>query len=383
MSLQYQVIEEGENIRIFLELENTRLAEASPASFQRDMKFSYGILQDYNSKDYLEKDSLSFKNSEIVKRGDHFYMSFSVKKRPMISAVILMDVMDTKSNLRRIYDIPINFSVVPFNEKIAVFQTDGKRPYFTKYLLVRDTFLIKSLSTISTPLIVRKYQDNFPPAQPPMNTDAPLDDLNNLSADSTFTIELNSIIQFKEPGLYFIQSDTSQYYGLSVYVSDRRYPKLSRVNDLIEPLIYITTAEEYNSLMEARDSLGFEGTKIALDKLWLKFSQGNVALAKRTIREYYQRIRKANQYFTSYKPGWQTDMGMIFTIFGNPNRIRRTNATENWSYTQNTSFSEIKFTFRKKKNGFIGIYYELVRFPQYEQVWYPVIEKWREGRFAD
>jgi hypothetical protein len=107
----------------------------------------------------------------------------------------------------------------------------------------------------------------------------------------------------------------------------------------------------------------------------------NVALAQKTIREYYNRVRLANRYFTSYKEGWKTDMGMIFIIYGRPSRIIRTNEMEFWFYNPNvTNPTEIRFSFAKKPNQYLDDAYTLVRQGVYESVWYPAIELWRSGK---
>ena len=194
--------------------------------------------------------------------------------------------------------------------------------------------------------------------------------------DTMFQAQTNTPLYFTKPGLYIVQADTNQYYGLSFFVTKNRYPKFSKVADLISPLVYITTKSELSKLHKSPEK------KKDLDRLWLALMSGNIKMAKRSIREYYRRVKLANKFFTTYKPGWKTDKGMIFIIFGNPTRVVRTRNKEMWTYAQSASFSDINFTFLRSPNQFVDDHYKLVRYPEYEQVWYPKIEQWREGKIG-
>jgi hypothetical protein len=59
--------------------------------------------------------------------------------------------------------------------------------------------------------------------------------------------------------------------------------------------------------------------------------------------------------------------------------VARTKEKEVWTYTQNPNFSEINFTFMRRPNQFLEDHYELVRYPEYEPIWYPIVEEWRSG----
>ena len=56
------------------------------------------------------------------------------------------------------------------------------------------------------------------------------------------------------------------------------------------------------------------------------------------MNEYYRRVIYANEHFKGFQPGWETDMGMIYILFGIPNDVERTNdhrlrkVYESWHY---------------------------------------------------
>jgi hypothetical protein len=74
-------------------------------------------------------------------------------------------------------------------------------------------------------------------------------------------------------------------------------------------------------------------------------------------------IKKANELFTSYKEGWKTDRGMVYVIFGNPDRVFRENKKEIWLY------GDIRFEFKIISNLFAPKMYVLLRDKGYEKIW--------------
>ena len=51
------------------------------------------------------------------------------------------------------------------------------------------------------------------------------------------------------------------------------------------------------------------------------------------MEEYYERVSYVNEHFDGWQPGWETDRGMIYILFGPPDEIQRTNST-----SSNSSF---------------------------------------------
>ena len=51
------------------------------------------------------------------------------------------------------------------------------------------------------------------------------------------------------------------------------------------------------------------------------------------MEEYYERVSYVNEHFDGWQPGWETDQGMIYILFGPPDEIQRTNST-----SSNSSF---------------------------------------------
>ena len=72
------------------------------------------------------------------------------------------------------------------------------------------------------------------------------------------------------------------------------------------------------------------------------------------MEEYYGRVWYANENFDAWAHGWETDMGMIYILFGPPDEIQRSNPSASnsvmyqmWSYYRLSK----QFVF-KDQNGF-------------------------------
>ena len=216
------------------------------------------------------------------------------------------------------------------------------------------------------------YQYEFPPALPPMPVRDGASD-KDLSYDSAFRITPGAQLNFKNKGLILIQQDSSSGLATGYRVESKYYPKLATLDQLIDPLIYITTREEYAQLKK------INGDKKAFDKFWLNLATSSER-AKKIIKHYYDRIENANSFFTTYKEGWKTDMGMIYTIFGPPDEVIKTNEGEKWHYLSSIDLPKLDFTFIRTESIFSNNHYVLIRDKDYVSSWYRAIDLWRKGR---
>jgi GWxTD domain-containing protein len=160
---------------------------------------------------------------------------------------------------------------------------------------------------------------------------------------------------------------------LGVLVTNDRYPKLTYPEQLSGPIQYMSTNTEIKSIQSAEDA------KKALDRYWLSLMNGHQDLARSVIKSFYTRVEEANRLFTTYKEGWKTDKGMIFIVLGNPDKVQRSKDREVWVYNQRGGANNINFTFNKRNNQFVDNHYELVRYVEYQPIWYPIVEAWRTG----
>ena len=198
--------------------------------------------------------------------------------------------------------------------------------------------------------------------------------------DSSFTINLSdsSAANFtiEKEGFYFIKTVKSSQSGLTLYCFNESFPKVKTHEDMIEPLRYICSNKEFETMTTNPNA------KEAVNQFWLEMAD-SPDLAKMLIKNYYHRLEESNNFFTSYLPGWKTDRGMIFTIFGKPNIIYKDQNTETWIYGEENTPMSISFYFIKVLNPFSDNDFRLTRSPLFKNPWYGMVDNWRKGKIAD
>ncbi|MEM7103434.1 MAG: GWxTD domain-containing protein [Bacteroidota bacterium] len=215
-------------------------------------------------------------------------------------------------------------------------------------------------------LFVHYFPDTLSAARPPYSKFNYVFDPASGSSKSFTLLNGQAFIPEKE-GLFFVRADTTAQGGkfLNCFQSD--FPKLATAPRLIEAIRYITKNEEYQGLTTADDQ------KLALDEFWLERS-GSKDRARTLIRTYYNRIRNANIFFTTCKEGWKTDQGMIYIIFGKPQKVNKSEDWEFWWYENNIDRPETGFFFDRLNDQMT-----LRRSADLELPWNVEIFDWRQG----
>lgn len=182
-------------------------------------------------------------------------------------------------------------------------------------------------------------------------------------------------IEFMKPGIYSIRPANSET-GLSVKVLGKSFPEVSRVDNMIAPLRYITSKQEFERIKTSKNK------RAEVERLWKDLS-GNRDRARQVIRAYYNRVENANVHFTSHKEGWRTDRGLVHIVFGIPNTIHRSSNSETWVYGEESSLLSMTFVFVKQSNPFSENDLRLRRDPSFKSAWYRNVESWRNGRIYE
>ncbi len=191
----------------------------------------------------------------------------------------------------------------------------------------------------------------------------------------------NQLLRLRTTGLYALKvGGAGGEAGRTVplLVVPASFPGQRTAPEVIEPLLYLTTAAERRALLKAPDP------KRAIDHFWLDATGGDQARARTKIRDYYGHVTTANELFTEHKAGWLTDRGLLYVVLGPPQSVRRLpDGTERWRYEAAGSRGEpVTFTFRPRPSTLAPANYELVRRPEYESLWYAAVEQWRRTTSA-
>lgn len=190
-------------------------------------------------------------------------------------------------------------------------------------------------------------------------------------------------MMFPKEGIYMCSVDRNIRDGFTLLNFGSAYPRLTTPEVMIEPLAYVATQDEMAELRSA------EKPKVALDGFWIKCG-GNVDKARELIRIYYTRVMYSNYYFTSYKEGWRSERGMIYIIYGPPDKVYKTSEGELWGYKKprvrskwgsrfTVSDSYLFFTFKRKENSFSDNDFYLSRSETLVTFWDKAIASWRKG----
>jgi len=190
-------------------------------------------------------------------------------------------------------------------------------------------------------------------------------------------------LMFPREGIYFLTTGRNTAEGYTFCNFGNTFPSLNTPGEMIKPLAYLASADE----ME--DMLSSPRPKIALDDFWVKCG-GNVDKARELIRIYYTRVLYSNQYFTSYKEGWRSERGMIYIMYGPPDKVYKTSDGESWGYLKPVVKSSwggrvhlkeeyLFFNFRRKNNRFSDNDYYLARSETLVTLWDQAVLNWRKG----
>jgi GWxTD domain-containing protein len=306
-----------------------------------------------NGKDALLQNRLTFK--------------FSTRKRAWLS----IRFRDENKDFNIVNTIEIdkreNFNSQYFN------YYKGKQLLFNQRGISEDITIEKSPLIKENDFIMAASQKSFSMTPPPFAQQKKSE--LKLSSETNFEFQfLNNKYDYSSayPINYFYTEGDSSAYNPIFYFGES-FPKLNEVEQLIDPIRYISTSKEYKNLKTAVDS------KKGLDVFWLKLGK-NEQNAKELLKEYYSRIEVANKYFTSYKEGWKTDRGIIYIIYGVPSSIRKNSNKEVWLYGEENNVLSVQFRFYKPQNSTVSNHYEMVRNSDYKNNWYRQVDLWRQGK---
>lgn len=190
-------------------------------------------------------------------------------------------------------------------------------------------------------------------------------------------------MMFPKEGIYLCSIARNIKDGFTFLNFGPTYPKLTTPEAMIEPLVYLTSQDEMTALRENPKP------KAALDDFWIKCG-GNVDKSRELIRIFYTRVMFSNYYFASYKEGWRSERGMIYIIYGPPDKVYKTADGESWGYKKpsvrskwgsryNVGVSYLFFNFKKRESVFSNNDFYLSRSESLVTFWDKAIASWRKG----
>jgi GWxTD domain-containing protein len=334
VKLDYQVVKAQDGFEVFIRLYTVK---------RRQDSLSFLLQNTYTSPEH----EVGAPAIDSIKHADHLLI-FKLRLMEDIDNLLVIKYTDQKD-----YYFPIQLRYTNIEHgSVFVTSKDIGAPSFEPYHVEGD-LAVESYGQVAN-RYVYQYKEMFHPADPPMKN----------SSKVSPSLKLDTLYQLDGPGMevsggyfYLIQDDTLSSSGLTFYVGHQYYPRLVHLDELIEPLQYITKRSEFEKMQYAGNK------KRAFDEFWLSLYPIK-RNASDAISSYYRSVRSANEMFTNYKPGWKTDRGMIFIVMGVPDDVERKDWTEIWSYEGRGSFE-----FRIISSLFAYHQYYLVRKEEYKNHW--------------
>lgn len=282
--------------------------------------------------------------------------------------VVTRDILRSDLNLRFIeVDKTDQYSAQNFN----IVNSKGI-PYFNTVMHAGMVYKIQHRNVTGDKLFVYYYKNRAPI---PKETIASIqyDQIYN-APDSIYEIDYSPelMLSFSYEGVYNFRFDTNQPGGVMITNFGSNFPKIKESEKLIDPLAYITTTADFNKLKEQ------ENMKLASDNFWLGVG-GTTGRARELIRIFYNRVYFSNYYFSNVAPGWKTDRGMIYIVYGPPKNMEKTPNSETWIYYLKGSSNAINFTFEYKPQPYNLENFVLTRSESHQWHWKEAVDSWRRG----
>ena len=346
----------------------TELDDSTGRSY-RKVGISYVLFETYESKQIL--DSITVLITDSTLRLADTMISLEIKYPDRHKYLLKLTVTD----LNRIDGVnaylDLDNSSEAAHNSFLLRDAEGDI-LFSSVISFDDAISLQFPGKSTDKLFVRHYQREFPLALPPFieQTETSF----NYNADSIFTISLTDgkteLVEFQEEGFYHFQVDSNQREGYTLFRFYEGFPEIITAEQMLWPLRYITTKNEYEELLQADD------VKLAVENFWIDIA-GNPTRARAMIQKYYSRVVDANNYFTSYIEGWKTDRGLIYMVYGSPKIVYRGDGIEEWLYGEKGNSNSIRFKFVKVLNPFSENDYSLIKSPSYKEKWYNIVNTWR------
>ncbi len=150
------------------------------------------------------------------------------------------------------------------------------------------------------------------------------------------------------------------------------FPRLEQEDERFRTLVYLMQKSEVKVLDAAPK------TRAGISAFWTLLGLENTQ-AQEVGRAWNARVEQANLLFSTFNPGWKTDRGMIYTIFGAPSSVYNNGRAEEWTYPASAGMQPLSFRFERFSHAFSSDDYRLERKTIYATVWYKAIESWRSG----
>tara|TARA_R110000796_G_scaffold252640_2_gene389910 strand:+ start:175139 stop:176359 length:1221 start_codon:yes stop_codon:yes gene_type:complete len=367
--IDHRLAQDGNKVKVYVRfILNSGVVKISDYEIQYDIRDSYIDEKHVNSATRLDSAAL------IATGFREFIYSFEFEKTPDQSLIIL-EVNNILRNRKFLIDIPIQRNKNTRNQPFLIFEAQRNVPYFSRFVNLDQAVRLVNVFGNDGKYQVEGVVNNQAVAIPTFDegrVQAPT----VIEIDTLYGPVEGEIMKFSTAGYYVINDSTEPSNSMGILVTDPFYPYFGQFEKMIEPLIFISTNDEFKTLRRATDSrMAFE------DFVTTRISNGG-KVAQDFVKFYYRRVRKSAHLFTSNKEGWKTDRGMVYQIYGNPLQVFRNEEQELWVYAAPNG-GRIRFNFAVVSAESNLLEYSLIRESKYKESWMDAVTSWRSGKVIE
>jgi GWxTD domain-containing protein len=334
------------------------------------IKAAFSLLPNIESK--MAIDSLIFEIGPIVKANlpDTIVLKGKLYAPSGSSYSAIVEVTDVFTKRSQVFIESLNRNIYPSANDFVVARSNHT-PCIEPFALAGIPYRISVPTKAATVCISKiRSQNSFP--QPVFSNQPP--DMEHEFADTSLFLTVfdgsSEVFTIDVPGIYKVTLKEHDLGGMYFEVREKGgfYPL--RPNEMAEGMRYITSDEEFAKLLNTND------TKTVIDSFWIA-TAGNPQRAMSLIKDYFSRVDECKTLFRGSIPGYRTDRGMVYIVWGKPTFVYRSNNIETWIYGEGTDNQVLKFDFSiiLKPNGELG--YLLNRSIVYREAWFTAVESLR------
>jgi GWxTD domain-containing protein len=348
--------------------------DATEDFFTSRFQLSWYLFDNFESKNLSDSAKISFSDTLTIDPKPYIERNVKLASPPGLKHTLYTEFEDLNRRSRHQDALTLDKSH-PYTSQFFIF-TENKNsvsasPFF---LSPQKIYEITYAEALNFELSAHIYPTHdIIPVPPFVILESQTKQVPELIAYTSFVLDFrigrSSLTTYRK-GLYYFHEKGNPELGFSAYAFHPGFPDVSGSEDVLRSLRYITSADEYQQLFSYNDP------ELSMERFWNR-SAGNPDRARELKNKYYNRVNNANILFTSFVPGWQTDRGMIYIIFGPPHTVFKTENTETWRYTEGMNVPSATFTFNRIDNKYSHNHFVLERDQAYRSTWNHAVSIWR------
>lgn len=180
--------------------------------------------------------------------------------------------------------------------------------------------------------------------------------LEEVLMDSTSKVGISSSKRFYVYNPQKLIKDTTVANNSNIYNSQFSVMTAEELDDIFQKAKYIATQEEINKYSKLKT---LEGKRQFMYEFWKSRDTDPSTSKNEFYEEYMKRVRISNQKYGSLNtPGWKSDRGRVYIMYGEPSEIDR------YPNQSNTKPYEI-WHYNNIEGGVIFVFADLNGFSQY------------------